>query len=623
MANRLQKAPQYVYTPAVPPTPARPPYCTTTVSYSKPAGNNLAIGGSGGTKWSNMTYDAMLADARARGWDGVGFAVVAPSPQRPGYNTTQTCYPGVPGKPGSPSSLNTQALNGWNGGARSARPIPLNGFFQCRLPVSPVATMVGLTGAALRMDYSAMPIAVVLRPTGATVVEFGVDKTPELPYPAGGLLELRRMPSGRTSVVIGGTQVHVSESLVLSPNVYAGALLYSLQDVVEDAAIGTLAAPAQFSGRTPAMRALIGDAPITKVDAEIPGIRLDALLSPVEGVINFSATLPSLQALVTDRPVMTLVAKVPRSQLQAALGRPEATTTGLVAVLPPPRLEALLMSGGKCRLDAELPRLATLISDRHLMTMRGRIPMSLQLRVGEPYMPAGEIDGSDVVIALDTAIVDTVLVLLAMDSLDVSCEATLTFVLELSAMDSLRLNDFGSFGQLVEMLAMERVVVTSDAMASRRQAIQYAVNSLTGAPTTYEGFDFLSFAQVQGTTYGVRQDGLYRLGDRTDNGELISALIDFGTSDFADSHVKRIETAYLGVRTDGQCFLRVQADAGAERVYRVVGQSNVKRSALAKGVAGRSWSLKLELVDASFAEVDALELLVGATQRRGFGYRTR
>jgi hypothetical protein len=85
--------------------------------------------------------------------------------------------------------------------------------------------------------------------------------------------------------------------------------------------------------------------------------------------------------------------------------------------------------------------------------------------------------------------------------------------------------------------------------------------------------------------------------------------------------VKRLDTAYLGVRTDGQVFVRVVADDGRERIYRAAGQANVRRSNLGKGVAGRYWNLKLELVDASFCEVDSIELSVGATIRRGFGLR--
>uniref|UniRef100_A0A6M3X426 Putative structural protein n=1 Tax=viral metagenome TaxID=1070528 RepID=A0A6M3X426_9ZZZZ len=619
MPNRLQKTPLAVYTPAVPAVPARPPYCTVTYVYQKPAGNAFALSGGGG----GLTDDALLQKAASQGYDGVGQAIQFQSSQRPRYTPVRTCYPGVAGTDGTPAAIDQASGSGWNAGARSVKQVPVNGYFRCTVTTSPVATMVGLTRASLRVAYDSMPVAVVVRASGYTVIEYGISKTLELPYPANAVLELRRRASGRVAVFIDEVEVYQSSATVAGGDVYAGVMLYSLQDAVDSPSIGSLSVPAQFSAQTPAVRALIGDSQITKFDGRLPQIQLTALLSEVTGIIRFSAELPAVAALVADRPVMVVNTTLPTPSLRATLGRPEASVTGMVATLPPPRLESLLVTGGTCTVNAVFPRLATLIADRQLTLLRATLPISVRTTFGEPYLAANEVDGSDALVAVDRAMVDTVLVLVAMDSLDVADVAEITFVLELSAMDSLSVSAAVSFGQLVELLAMEQVAITSDAAAAQRQALQYAVNALTGAPTTYEGFDFLSFAAVGGETYGVRADGVYRLGEPTDDGALIGALVDWGTTDFSDAHIKRMEMAYIGLRTDGQCFLRVQADAGREQVYRVRGESNVKRSALAKGVAARSWTLKLELVDASFAEVDSLELAVGATQRRGFGYRTR
>jgi hypothetical protein len=238
-------------------------------------------------------------------------------------------------------------------------------------------------------------------------------------------------------------------------------------------------------------------------------------------------------------------------------------------------------------------------------------------------MPSGEIDGFDGLVSADDAQLETALLLLAIDSLDVaSSAAELIVVLELTALDELSLGDQATFGQIVELLAREQIMVNSSAFAAQRQALQYAVNAASGALTTYQGFDFQGYTTGRDATYAWKADGLYRIGAGTDNGELVSALLDFGTTDYGNSQIKRSDMAYIGVRTDGQCFLRVQADAGPDRIYRVQGESNVRRAQLAKGVAGRYWSVKLELTDVSFAEVDAIELAIGTTQRRGFGARS-
>lgn len=620
MANRLQKTPLAVYTPAVRAVAARPAYCVTHRVYSTPS-PGLAL--SGGSSGSNYTQEALLNQAIAAGYDGVGITYSVLSPSRPRYTTKQTCYPAVAGKDAVPAKIDYSSGTGWNAAARSVKAVPRNGFFRCVVGSTPIATMVGLTRAAMQVAYAGMPIAVVVRPTGYTIVEFGITKVAEAPYPTGALLEFRRLASGRVRVVVDEVEVYTSESVMAGDDVYAGSMLYSLQDAVDSPVIGAAVAPAQLQVELPALRALITDTPVTLFSGELPRLQFSALLREDTGRIQFSAELPPIRALMADRPLVMLDATLPALSFAATLSAPEAMVNGLSVPLPSIRLESLLLSGGTCTIDAALPAVASLISDRELGLVRVTMPIRLAMTVGEPYLEPGFIDALDVVVAADRATLDTVLVLVALDSLDVSGSAELTFVLELSALDSLGLSDSVTFGQLVELLAIERVAITSDAAAAQRQALQYAVNALTGAPTTYDGFDFLSFATVDGVTYGVRADGLYQIGDSIGADELISALVDFGTSDFSDAHVKRMETAYLGLRTDGQAFLRVRADVGTERAYRVLGQNNVRRSSLGKGIAGRSWTLKLELVDASFAEVDSLELAVGATQRRGFGSRTR
>lgn len=79
---------------------------------------------------------------------------------------------------------------------------------------------------------------------------------------------------------------------------------------------------------------------------------------------------------------------------------------------------------------------------------------------------------------------------------------------------------------------MERVAINNSARAAKQEALQYAVNVLTGALTTYQNFGFTQFARVGGETYTIRPDGLYCLRGDTDNGETLRAMIDFGASDY-------------------------------------------------------------------------------------------
>jgi hypothetical protein len=211
------------------------------------------------------------------------------------------------------------------------------------------------------------------------------------------------------------------------------------------------------------------------------------------------------------------------------------------------------------------------------------------------------------------------MLLVAMDSLDAGSTADLVIVLELSGLDGLGFSDSTSLGSIVEILAMQQISIMGHAGAARRQALQYAVNYMTGALTTYQDFDFIGFTQHEGDAYAWRKDGLYRLG--VDGQESMQLLADFGATDYAEARLKRAAMGFVGVRTDGECYLRITADDEVERVYKLVGNGNQKRASLAKGVESRYWNVRLELTDASFATVDNIELEVGVTQRRSFTRR--
>lgn len=640
MANRLSKTPTAVYVAEVTPIPARPAFCVTQAVLTGYTGGTPAsttpgqmvyapsqpVGNYGGAltegSWvfipDNIQGGGETQSGGVRG--GALTGQKRSSVLNPRYQNVTTCYPGFPGRPGSPARVDYQANTGWNAGARSVNPVPTFGEFSGVVPNTVVATQLGLARRTFDHTYAAMTHSLVLRQGEWSVVERGITKAKGV-MPIAPKVAVRREAQAVT-YWINDNQVYSSD-VPVAGETFGAALLYSLADAVDSPAIIPLAQIIRFSGQAPHWRALIADRPVAGVNAETPPFVLFAQLSRVRGVSQFSAETPAAVGLASDRPLALVQGRTPRVRLRASLGFAERIPTQMLAVLPPPVVSINLRSGGIATVKAQAPATRGLVSDRAVAYVKASAPLTAILLAGAPYMPAREYDGMDTLIAADSAQTDVALLMLAYDSLAAGASATLSLVLELSTTDAVRVASASTFGQLVELLAMDTVAVFSSTSSARHQAIQYAVNAISGAPTSYVGFDFSSFATVGGVTYGMRADGLYRIGDSLDNGETIDALIDFGTSDFGSAQVKRMEAAYLGLRTDGQCYLRVRADAGAERVYRVRGGDNVRKSMLAKGLAARSWSLALEVADASFAEVDSLELLVGATQRRGSGYRTR
>lgn len=600
MANRLEKVTRTVYTPAVQAIPGRAAYCELQ--------QRVGAYVDGGSRPANVPS----------GWAGISFSIVKPVTQY-----VKVCFPAVQGRPAVPARADQFGNLGWNGGARSISPVPGDGFFRCVLPYSPVGVQVGLTGPQMQHNYAHMSHSVVARRNLYTIVEAGFTVFGPAALPAGAEIEIRRA-NGLVTYLVAGNKVYVS-SVPSVGEVYGGALLYSVSDFVASPEVGSVHAPIIFSAALPALVAAISEvAGISQVRARLPALRLLSVLEPVLGQIVFKADLPAMIAAISDVPGSWMRAELPRIGFSAELGPVEEIPTSMIAFMPAITLAATLISGQDISFKADLPAMIAAISDVPGSWMRAELPMQFQALIGEPYLLPGEVDGSDAAFMSDSSTLESALILLAMDSLGLSsAEATLVIIVELAGFDSIDLQDSASIGWAVELLAMEQVSIISRAATAKQQAIQYAVNFMTGALTTYRDFDFDGFTydHSDAAAYGWRADGLYRLGSDRGSDTVINALVDFGASDYGDAHMKRLATAFVGVRTDGECYLRMADDDGVERVYKLVGGGSQKRAVLAKGVASRYWNVRLELVSASFASVDNVELEVGVSQRRSFSRR--
>lgn len=615
MANRLQKTPRLVYTPAVQAVAPRPGYCITRQVVASSSGISL-----GGQRESGYQPTEQIPD----GWDGIsdpnGYGT-SYSPFRPVTRTEQVCYPGIPGRPAVPSRIDQFDSLGWNGGARSGRQVPNEGFFRCTLPPSPIGVQFGLSARAFTHAYSSMSHSIVARRDEYTIVERGAAVFGPQTLDPGSTVEVRRS-LGVVTYLVNDEAVY--ESAVPSAGeAYGAALLYSVIDYVDSPEIATLIPAISFSAVLPAMQAAISDASdVSWVRRRLPAMRLTAELEAVQGAIEFSARLPSMVAAISDTDGMAWLKKsLPAIRLLAAGGAVEEIPNSMVAVLPPPIFSSRLQAGNGIAFSAVLPSMQAAIGEEPFNRVMVEIPARLIVSMIEPYMPAGESDGSDAMYVTEEVVLETALIMLAMESVGIaSANATLTMVLEMAAVDAVGFADQASIGWIVQMLAHEKVAVFSKSESAKQQALQYAVNYMTGALTTYRDFDFLGFTHDDGQAYAWRKDGLYRLGG--ESGEVVSALVDFGASDYGEARKKIMSTAFVGVRTDGECYLRLCADEGPERVYKLLGGSPQSRALLAKGVDGRTWNMRLELTDATYASVDNIELEIGVSQRRGFGRRS-
>lgn len=162
---------------------------------------------------------------------------------------------------------------------------------------------------------------------------------------------------------------------------------------------------------------------------------------------------------------------------------------------------------------------------------------------------------------------------------------------------------------------MRDVAYLTDRASSTPLLSQLATNTVSGAPTEYSGMDFLRLLHTKHGSYTIRPDGLYKLGAYSDEPPL-RALIDFGAQNFQTLTPKHLNALFFGLRTDGQVFAVVRGDKGADRVYRVVQREKFMRANPAKGLTAKFWRVRLEIADASFAELDSVEFFIDNASRR-------
>ena len=349
---------------------------------------------------------------------------------------------------------------------------------------------------------------------------------------------------------------------------------------------------AGMAGTVPAITGRLVSDLVAKVDSSVPAVagrmgQWSAIAGTVHGV---SGQMRSEPVLVVNS-IYSVVGGVlgGMSGVAGSVGR---VADGIPAVLG--RLEQI--PHGRIRADVGYP-------------VTGRM---------SDYVPDASINAISVGVRTS---LENPLLLISVDGVGVGCSASITIIIDLVTADGLQLSDSTSIGSLVELITREGLYVNDGGSSlARREALQYAINLATGAPSVYQGFDFQGFVSIDGVSYGWRQDGLYRIGVSGDDAETIRAMVDFGISDYGTAQSKRLATAWLGLRTDGQAYLRMRADDGAEHVYRAIQSHDTHRAVLAKGVTGRQWSVVLEIEDASFASMDSMEIEVAVSQRR-FGSR--
>lgn len=604
--NLLKKVARAQVVGGAPARPAVPPYCISTYQ-PLPVDKDRKVLLSGSSNSGSITLTYI---------DYSGVAVNKKYPVKQNepstqYVLVQQCFAGKPLVPAVPGKTVSVPDNGWNGGARSKRAIEGDGSFTVTVPAGVFGVVVGLSDGRPVRSFNHIAFGFLFqRGLTVSVVEAG-----EVVFDTGELSSEQhtvkvQCSGGRIGYFIDGQQVFESSKAPFSP-MYGEAVLRTAADYVFAPAIEIISGGGADL-RLPPMILTASDYEINQLNGRVPVPRLTARM---RATVVASLRVPAPTIFSSDRPYAAGGGRLPSSTLDAGGTEGELVLVSGGGRIPLPASTGLLLVGSVGGMDAVMPGIKGLSSDRPYAAGGGSWPSRYICGAWERADSDSHLIPVDRLYLLDTMIADVPLVIVVTDGLEVSSGAQIVVVANEQVIDAIALQDALSLVGEMAISVSDMVRYDDAVYSARRAAVSYAVDIVTGALSEYEGYDFSHFALAGGELWAAKKDGIYRLG----TSPVERAILDLGTLDFGTNQQKRMNMAYVGLRTDGEVYLRFSTD-GIDQVYRIMTRGDIGRAVLAKGVSARQWNVQLELVDATYAAVDSMEFEVGASQRR-LGFR--
>ena len=188
-----------------------------------------------------------------------------------------------------------------------------------------------------------------------------------------------------------------------------------------------------------------------------------------------------------------------------------------------------------------------------------------------------------------------------------------SYISELIATSNFTL--LGEYGLelLSQLRAMSINVQTFDGQAALDSVGRvWVVNMDSAASTQYENYGFNSFFVRNGESYGVADDGVYRLSGDTDLLKPITAQINLGSNRLGSPKDKRLPAVYVNAASDGKLILKVEVDGGTAYYYEARSSSETldnHRVDTGRGLIGNNWTFTLMNQDGDDFELANLEFV--------------
>lgn len=142
-----------------------------------------------------------------------------------------------------------------------------------------------------------------------------------------------------------------------------------------------------------------------------------------------------------------------------------------------------------------------------------------------------------------------------------------------------------------------------------------AMNLKNKAFGQLRGFDFNSFFNFAGRTFGASSAGLFEIMGKIDDEIDINAWFETVLSDWGSARLKRARAVILAGEFEGAVALDLIDGSGVVRASVDLGTGEAEgdvfvfRKTVPRTQNGRYWKFKIRNVDGSFIQIDQLEAL--------------
>jgi len=601
MANRLQKLALTKYTPGVPYQPALPARCVL-VARQEPARTVV------------VRYTAVTQN-------GITFYIPV-FEQRPAQTVyDRVCYPATPERPAVPAKTTYTAINGWNSGARSQITMNGDGQFTFKIAKSAIGVVAGLS----RNDASTLPSeqthAFYVHRGQVDVMERGQVVASSVIAHDGPIVYSITRRGDRVTYEADGWSM-ISSAPSQGP-VVLDVSLYSTGDFVDDPQLAEVVAGGSVYGVLPAFTGVASEsgeyAFVTGALSAFTGVAYGGMIQGGGG------SLQPFTGWASDRAGYAFVAgMLPAFTGEVVGGFPDLQVASIQGVIAPFSGYAVGLTGEVASLSGSIPAFTGWAADRPYAEISGSLrAFTGSATGGEPNNTVGFIRSP---LAIGSIFRPAEIAVAGYSSgLRIGSTFELTVLAEDGIVSALLIGSrfFSQYG--IEDGYRSGLLLGSRFRGAEQdegilgrladQPLQLAVNVATGAPTLYLDCAFSGYARAGDALYACREDGVYLIGAGDDEGEPLQGMVDFGASDFGVNQIKRMDAAYFGLKTDGSARMQLETDGGSYG-YPVEPRGPMARGVPGKGLNGRLWNITLEFEDASYFELDSMEVLVGASQRR-------